>query len=366
MKEKKLLIFMPSVEGGGVEKNFFLISNFLSNNLKNVSIITSNKSIKNKLDKKINLIGPNSTIWNTQSRYPKYLISLIYLFLFLLSNKNTLIFSFQANAYASLVAKFFGKKIITRSNSSSEGWSKNKIKKILYKFFLKLPNQVIVNSYQFKRELDSKFNIESYVIYNPLNKNEIIKKSKEKIKLNFFNGKSTKIITIGRLVNQKDHLTMLKAINLIKESNIKLLIIGRGEKKSELIKYIKANKLSSKIKIIPFQKNPYKYLVHSDIFLFSSIFEGLPNVLLEAQCLKKFIISTDCPTGPREILLNGKAGDIVPMFNYKKMSQRINNYKKTNPIYLQKINIGYNNLARFDYNYNMKKYLKIVKKFIYL
>ena len=90
--------------------------------------------------------------------------------------------------------------------------------------------------------------------------------------------------------------------------------------------------------------------------MFSSIFEGLPNVLLEAQCLKKFIISTDCPTGPREILLGGKVGEIVPMLNYKRMSKKIISYKKTNKIVKKKILLGYKNLSRFDYNHNMDKY----------
>ena len=366
MDEKKLLIFMPSVEDGGVEKNFYLVSNYLGTKLKNVSVITANKSIKNNLNRKIKLIGPRSTIWNTNSRYPKYLICLIYLFSFLLCNRNTLILSFQANAYASLLAKIFFIKIITRSNSSSEGWSKGSVKKFLYKIFLKLPNQIIVNSYQFKKELDTKFGIKALVIYNPLNKNEVIKKSKERVSLKFFKGKFTKIITIGRLVDQKDHITMLKAINLIKDDNIKLLIIGVGKNKSLLIKYINENKLSSKVKILPFKRNPYKYLILSDIFLFTSMFEGLPNVLLEAQCLKKFIISTNCPTGPKEILLNGKAGDIVPIRDYKKISERIKSYDIKKKSYEKKILLGYRNLDRFDYNYNMQKYLKVIKKFIYL
>ena len=365
MNEKKLLIFMPSVEDGGVEKNFYLVSNYLGTKLKNVSVITANKSIKNNLNRKIKLIGPRSTIWNTNSRYPKYLICLIYLFSFLLCNRNTLILSFQANAYASLLAKIFFIKIITRSNSSSEGWSKGSVKKFLYKIFLKLPNQIIVNSYQFKNELNTKFGIKALVIYNPLNKDEIIKKSKERVSLKFFSGKFTKIITIGRLVDQKDHLTMLRAINLIKEDNIKLLIIGEGQNKSLLIKYINKNKLSSKVKILPFKKNPYKYLILSDIFLFTSVFEGLPNVLLEAQSLKKFIISTNCPTGPKEILLNGKAGDIVPMLDYKKISEKIRSYNIKKKSSEQKILLGYKNLDRFNYNHNMQKYLKVIKKFIY-
>ena len=88
---------------------------------------------------------------------------------------------------------------------------------------------------------------------------------------------------------------------------IKLLIIGRGKNYVFLKNYIVKNKLKN-IMIKDNVSNPYPYLRISDIFILSSNYEGLPNVLLEAQFFKKLIISTRCPTGPKEILLNGKAG----------------------------------------------------------
>ena len=68
MKEKKLIIFIPSVEGGGVEKNFFLVSNYLSQRFRNVSVITADKNIKSKLSKKIILICPKSNSWSKKKR----------------------------------------------------------------------------------------------------------------------------------------------------------------------------------------------------------------------------------------------------------------------------------------------------------
>ena len=367
MSKKNLLIFMPSVEGGGVEKNFFLIINYLSDKFSNIFLITSDKLIKKKINHKIKLIGPDSSIWQTKSRYPKYFICILYLIMFLIVNKNTLIFALQANLYATLIAKIFGKKIITRSNASSEGWSKNVLKKLIYKVFLRLSDQVIVNSYDFKKELDNKFKINSFVIFNPLNKFEIQKKSREKLKFNFYKKSKVKLITVGRLVDQKDQLTLLKAINLIKEKNIQLLIIGNGEGEKKLIDYIVKKKLSSVVKIISYKTNPYKYIKKANIFILTSKFEGLPNVLLEAMALKKYIISTNCPTGPREILLNGKGGDLVKIGDYKTLSKKILNYSiKNNKLKKKlnkKINLGYQNLNRFDYSLNMKKYYNLIKKY---
>ena len=96
----------------------------------------------------------------------------------------------------------------------------------------------------------------------------------------------------------------------------------------------------------------------------SSLYEGLPNVLLESQVLKKFIISSDCPTGPREILLNGNAGLLFKVGDYIKLSNLILYYSKNKKILSKKILIGYKNLYRFDYNQSLSKYFKIINSSI--
>ena len=94
-----------------------------------------------------------------------------------------------------------------------------------------LADLVLVNSLDFKRELWSKINVNSFCIYNPLNKKDIIKNSKNKIKDNPFKKKSLKIINIGRLVNQKNQITLLRSINYLKNFlKIEALIIGQGKK----------------------------------------------------------------------------------------------------------------------------------------
>ena len=86
----------------------------------------------------------------------------------------------------------------------------------------------------------------------------------------------------------------------------------------------------------------------------------MPNVLLEAQFLKKYIISSNCPTGPREILLNGKAGDLLKVGDYKKLASIINNYRLDKKNILNKINYGYKNFSRFDYLKNCQKYYNFI------
>ena len=94
----------------------------------------------------------------------------------------------------------------------------------------------------------------------------------------------------------------------------------------------------------------------------SSIFEGLPNVLLEAMLLKKFIISSNCPTGPKEILNSGKFGVLFKPKNHKELAKLILYYSKNKKEYLKKIKDGFKSLERFDYSRNLNKYLQIINK----
>ena len=96
--------------------------------------------------------------------------------------------------------------------------------------------------------------------------------------------------------------------------------------------------------------------------ILSSRFEGLPNVLLEAISLRKFIISSDCPTGPREILENGKNGLLFKIGDYKKLSRLILFYKN-NKRTCSKIMKNLNKSSdRFDYKINLNKYLNLLKQ----
>jgi glycosyltransferase involved in cell wall biosynthesis len=357
---------MPSIEGGGVEKNLFIITNFLSTKINKINVITTSYKFKKNFNKNVNVILPKNSFWNNCSRRIKYFICLAILIKFLINNKNSIVLSFQANLYCILICKLLSIKIIVRSNSAPEGWSKNIVKNILYKKIINLANQTIVNSYDFRRSMKKKFNVNCKVIYNPLNSKDIIEKSKNKIKFNFPNN-VLKIINVGRLVDQKDQITILKSLNLIKKDiKFHLVILGKGVLKKKLLNFINSNDLKDNVSLIDYKKNPYPYIKKADLFLLSSKYEGLPNVLLEAILLKKFVISSNCPSGPKEILFNGKMGYLFSVSNYKDLSRKIllyySNSRKKNQTFVKK---AFKSLYRFDYKKNLNCYLGIVRQFLY-
>ena len=153
----------------------------------------------------------------------------------IIHNRKTLVLCFQANVYCTLLCKLLNIKIIVKSNSAPSGWSQNIVKKFIFKKVLRLADLIIVNSFEFKKQLKKRLNLVSTCIYNPLNKNEVIRLSKHKIKNNFFTKKTLNIINVGRFADQKDQICLLKAINLTKKKiDIRLILIGRGNQKNIL------------------------------------------------------------------------------------------------------------------------------------
>jgi glycosyltransferase involved in cell wall biosynthesis len=354
---------MPSIEIGGVEKNLFLIANYLIKKKINITLITSNKTYITGINKNIKIVSPQSNFFLKRKKYIKYFICLILLTLEYFKNKNITIFAFQANLYAIILCKILRIKIITRSNTSPDGWSKNFIKRIIFKFILKYADLIIVNSLYFQKQMRITFNIRTKLIYNPLNKFEILKAKRIK---NYVKKNVIKIINIGRFTEQKDQITLLKAIKLLirNDNRFFLTIIGRGYLESKLKNYISRNNLYKYIKIITECSKPYGYIKNSDIFILTSKFEGLPNVLLEAMTLKKYIISTACPTGPKEILNNGKYGHLVKIGDYKSIANLLFNYRKNKKKINKMINLGNKSLYKYDFKNNCEEYFRSIKNYL--
>ena len=237
--KKKLIIFIPDPAVGGVSKNFFIISNYLAKRLENISIITINQNIRKRLDRKINIISASNNSFIKSGIYTKYIVCIFLLIKTLLIDRNHTILTFQGNWYAIIIAKFFGVNILTRSNTAPDGWSKNKIKNFLYKFILNLSDEIIVNSDEFNRKIKNKFNLKSKTIYNPLNKEEILKLSKKKINFKYFQTKKfIKIINYGRFADQKNQILLLKSIASLKEKiKVRVLLAGDGPEKENIQNY---------------------------------------------------------------------------------------------------------------------------------
>ena len=243
------------------------------------------------------------------------------------------------------------------------------INRNLIKFLYNKADLVTANSLGNSKDLEKNFGCKSVVTINNLfdiEKIEVL--SQEKVE---YRDEKFTFITVGRLDAGKNHSLMIEAMPYV---DAKLYIIGDGELKESLEEQIKQLKVEDKVILLRRQTNPYKYLVQADCFVFSSNYEGFPNVLLEALACGLPVISTDCHSGPREILapcsdMNFQIEDeieiasygiLTPIKNVKRLEEAMNfilNNKKLRKNYQEK---GRQKANDFSATKIIKQYEKIL------
>jgi glycosyltransferase involved in cell wall biosynthesis len=122
------------------------------------------------------------------------------------------------------------------------------------------------------------------------------------------------VLALGRLTDQKDFPTLLCAFEKVRRARAcRLLILGEGERRPELERLVSELELGASVDLPGFEPDRLRYLLHARLLVLSSVWEGLPTVLIEALALGTPIVATDCPSGPRELLAGGEYGRLVPM-----------------------------------------------------
>jgi len=140
----------------------------------------------------------------------------------------------------------------------------------------------------------------------------------------FTPGEPPVVLGVGRLTQQKDFETLISAFDqLHKTRPARLLILGEGEERSHLESFVQEKGLANEVALPGFVQNPYTYMHRAAVFVLSSIWEGLPNSLIEALACGCPAVSTDCPSGPAEILDGGKYGHLVLMGNPDALAEAI-------------------------------------------
>lgn len=129
-------------------------------------------------------------------------------------------------------------------------------------------------------------------------------------------GQPPVVLGVGRLTRQKDFSTLIRAFAEVRRRRVaRLLILGEGEERTGLQALATDLGLGDDVKLPGFRDNAMAYMAASRVFVLSSAWEGLPTVLIEALAAGARVVSTDCPSGPREILQEGRLGALVPVGN---------------------------------------------------
>lgn len=174
-------------------------------------------------------------------------------------------------------------------------------------------DKIVAVSNEVKNSFIKKFDFDDSMLevkHNPIDVDEIISKSKEKIEEKF--SKKFNLVTVGRLSKQKGYDRLLRVAKKLNEDGIKfnLTIVGIGPKEDELKSFIKENNMDSYVNMVGFKKNPFPYVKKSDLFVCSSRAEGFSTVACEAAVLGIPIVTTSC-SGMDELLGNSEYGLIT-------------------------------------------------------
>lgn len=378
----KVSILIHSLAGGGAERVVSQLIEYLSEKNVDVSLVLMSEIVVYELPSNINIFYLEKT--NLKESGLLKLIKLPLLAYrykkFLKREKITVSLSFLNRPnYVNLISKILGSKVKTfiseRSNPSAQyvGASLHcKINSFLIKKTFPKADGILANSAGNGLELIKNFNISKDLIttiYNPIDLNKVSKSTEI---ANFYDDKYFNFISVGRLNEGKNHILLLNSFHKIENKNIRLYIFGEGELKEFLEAKIEELNLKGKVFLMSFSSNIFSYLKGADAFLFGSNHEGFPNVLLEAMACELPIITTDCPSGPREIMKvslsnsldeNFKTdyGILVPVDNVDFMTAAINEMINDSNYYnLCKENVIIRSLD-FTKDHILGKYLDYIK-----
>ena len=225
------------------------------------------------------------------------------------------------------------KKIIWIHSSIRKHKQDNKSKISRYGEELKKYDKIIAICKEMNEEIKELYpflSSEIEYIYNPLDCNNIIEQGNENIeKMTSYEKELIErdyFLAVSRLDTvSKDFKTLIEGYSILKNKGIKekLYIIGEGNGRVKIEKMIEEKNLGEDVILLGEKKNPYVWMKNSKLFIHSSRYEGLPTVLLEALMMDKFIVSSNCPTGPTEILTNPKAGELFDVGDANQLAEKV-------------------------------------------
>lgn len=312
----KLYFLINSLAGGGAEK----VAMRLSEHLPMSAFILLERDVKYKTDKQVFFLSNHSTKTN-----PIIKTLSIPMYAYKLSDfieKTSLVVSFLERAnFVNIISKLSKKHkaiISVRMDQQTGHVGLRKLNKLLVRILYPKADLIIAVSHGVKQSLIN-IGIEEEkikVIYNPYPIDEIRELAKEPLGSYEEIFKHPILITAGRLTKQKGQWYLLRVFKALKEKHkdLKLVILGEGELKEYLVKLSEELGLktyiwdrdelleSFDVYFLGFQKNPFKFIARSKLFVFPSLWEGFPNALVEAMACGVCVVSSDCRSGPREIL----------------------------------------------------------------
>lgn len=188
-----------------------------------------------------------------------------------------------------------------------------------------MADEVIAISEGVARDLRANTSLRDvHVVYNPVVTDRLHEQAAEPVDHPWFDGDDPIVLGVGRLVDQKDFSTHLRAFAALrKRRKAKLVILGDGDKRPELERLVGELGIEADVDMPGFTDNPFKYMANADVFVNAAKHEGFGNVIVEAMACEVPVVATDCPGAPAELLRDGEFGHLVPVGDPESMAVAI-------------------------------------------
>ena len=308
---KKIAIFVPTLARGGAERVASQLSSFISKQ-DQTHVIVMKRDIDYEyagtlIDLNINTILKRNIIFRLRDIFKAiYKLNKIKK-----AAQFDIVISFLELANIPNVLSGHAKTIISVREhrlSSTQHDMQRRLTNRLVKLLYNRADKIVVNSEGIKYSLIEDFGIalnKIQVISNPIDTAKIEKEKCEELEQQYKKIYSSPVVlTSGRLSQQKGQWHLIRAFKKVVQSipEAKLIILGGGELRTYLTDLAELTGLKQSVFFPGFQKNPFKFVARASVFVLPSLWEGFPNALIEAMACGIPVISSDCNTGPREIL----------------------------------------------------------------
>lgn len=330
----KIIFFLPTLGAGGAERTIIQLANTFVNKGISVSLVVcdltgENRKLLPEVHSEINLINLDC------GRVIKAFGPLRKL---IAGNSYDAIISTQTHAnLVSIFAKVAAKSssiLIVREvstpskNGKRTGAAKKALRALVQSAYRYADKVVCVSDgvqEDFKRFYNYKLDNVT-TIYNPVLDDSYFEKLKAPTDHIFFQPHTKVIMGVGRLTEAKNFQLLINSFSELykKHPECRLIILGEGELRHELESLIHSLNLDEVVSLPGFDPNPYAYFKYADLFVLSSNWEGLPGVLIQALASNIKVVSTDCPSGPAEILSQSEYGILTECDNIQAMSTSMN------------------------------------------
>jgi glycosyltransferase involved in cell wall biosynthesis len=319
MNRSVISMFLPTLGGGGAERMIVNLAGGLAGRGVEVDLVVANAvgPFRRELDRRVNVVDlrargalaslPRLSVYLGRTRPKVLLVTLsraanVAIVARKLARSPTQIFIREANTLSQFAAQNWKERLILAGAS------------FLYPF----ADGVIAVSEGVAKDIAASFRISDdkiHVVYNPVVTPNLASLAAEEPGHAWLQeGQPPVVLGVGRLHPQKGFDNLIHAVALANQTRpTRLLILGEGDERFRLEACIAKYNLEGSVRLEGFVPNPFMYMARADLFALSSRWEGLPSVLIQALACGCPVVSTDCPSGPREILQGGKFGELVPV-----------------------------------------------------